>query len=193
MPENKKVNVIIQGNKYTIKGNNSEEYINKIANQVNHIMNELWKSNPLMNRSMVAVLCSLNLADQLYMTQEEICEMQDKLVDIEYMPELIKELEEAKEEVKFHLKQYKEVQRSLIDSNLELEKYHEMIKSYKNKLNQNKIEMDAARQTITDLQNQIFDNQIDIVKMKKELEEYQIKDIREKKYYTNQRGNKKTI
>lgn len=176
MQENKRIKIMIQGNKYTIKGNNSEEYINKIANQVDLIMDELLQSNPRMNRSMVAILCSLNLADKLYIAQEEIQIMGDKLVDAESMPELIKDLEQAQEDVQIHLNKYKEIQKTLIDSNLELETYDEMIKSYKNKLKQNKIEMDAARQTITDLQNQTFDNQIALVKMKKKLEEYQNKD-----------------
>jgi cell division protein ZapA len=193
MEENKKISVTIQGNKYVIKGNNSEEYINRIARQVDHIMNELGRTNSLMNKNMVAVLCSLNLADQLYIAQEEIVKLEDKLIDAERMPDLIKELEKAQHDAQFHLEKYKEAQRSLTDSNLELEKYHEMIESYKNKIKQNKIEIDAARQTIADLQNQIFDNQIEIVKMKKELDEYKSKDTVEKKHYLNNRGNKKTM
>src|SRR5690554_5704309 len=193
MEENKKVSVIIQGNKYTVKGNNSEEYINKIAKQVDHIMNELGKTNSLMNKNMVAVLCSLNLADQLYVAQEEIVKLEDKLIDAESMPELSKEIEKAQNDVQFYKEKYKEAQRSLTDLNLELERYHEMLESYKYKAKQNKIEIDAARETIADLQNQIFDNQIEIVKMKKEVDEYKSKDNIERKLYVNHRGNKKNM
>ncbi len=190
MEENKKVTITIQGNKYTIKGNYSEEYINKIAKHVDNIMEQLSRSSPFMNKGMIAILCSLNLADQVYRAQENITQLEDKLVEREDLSDLRKELEIAKDTVKFHLEKLKEAQRKLTEENLELEKYKEMVKNYKNRIKENKIELDAARQTITDLQNEVFDNQIEIVKMKKELDEYQYKEKLTKKSYFNQKGKK---
>src|SRR5690554_1931090 len=176
MEENKKVTVTIQGNKYIVKGNNSREHIEMIANQVDTIMKELKKSNSLMNNNMVSILCSLNLANQLYIAQEKIAELEDILIEAEKMPELIMELEKSQNKSMLHLEKYKEAQRKLNETSIELDKYYEMVESYKNKLKQNKIEIDAVRQTIADLQNQIFDNQVEIVKIKKELDEYRNKD-----------------
>ena len=193
MEENKKISVTIQGNKYIVKGNNSEKYLNMIANQVDTIMNELKKANTLMNNNMVSILCSLNLANQLYIAQEEIAKLEDNLFEAEKIPELINELEKTQDKSMFHLEKYKEAQRNLNDANLELEKYYEIVESYKNKLKQNKIEIDAARQTIADLQNQIFDNQVEIVKMKKELDnEYRNKDTILKNNHISSIRNKKS-
>ncbi len=193
MEENKKISVTIQGNKYIVKGNNSEKYLNMIANQVDTIMNELKKANTLMNNNMVSILCSLNLANQLYIAQEEIAKLEDNLFEAEKIPELMNELEKTQDKSMFHLEKYKEAQRNLNDANLELEKYYEIVESYKNKLKQNKIEIDAARQTIADLQNQIFDNQVEIVKMKKELDnEYRNKDTILKNNHISSIRNKKS-
>ncbi|WP_213818465.1 cell division protein ZapA [Garciella nitratireducens] len=190
MEKNKKVTITIQGDKYTIKGNYSEEYINKIAKHVDNIMEQLSRSNPFMNKNMIAILCSLNLADQLYKVQENISQLEDKLLENEELSNLKKELEITKDTAKFHLEKLREVQRKLTKENLELEKYKEMVKNYQNRIKENKLELDSARQTITELQNQVFDNQIEIVKMKKELDEYRQKEKFSKKNFSNQRGKK---
>jgi cell division protein ZapA len=188
MAESNKVSVTIQGNTYTIKGGRSKEHINKLAKHVDHIMEELSKSNTLLNRSMVAVLCAINLADQLYLAQKNVAQLEDQLLEYQGMPELKDELDRIQRDSQYYIEQYKEAQRALTETKLELESYKEMVDSYKNKIKQNKIEIDAARQTITDLQNQIFDNQIEMVKMKKELDDYKNKESLNKKYQT--KGNK---
>lgn len=190
MEGNKKVTVTIQGDQYTIKGDNSKEYINKIAGYVDNIMEELSRSNTLMNKNMVAVLCALNLTDQLYRAQENVEQLEKKLEEAENMPKLKKELENAKDNAEFHLEKCKEAQRRLTEVSMELERYQERVETYKNKMKQDQIELDAAKQTIADLQNQIFDNQIDIVKMKKELDGYRTRENTNKKSYSNYRSRK---
>lgn len=188
MAERNKISVTIQGNTYNIKGNSSKEYINKLARHVDHIMEELSKSNTLLNKNMVAVLCALNLADQLYVAQENVANLEEQLIDYEKMPELKVELEKSQSDSQYYIQEYKQAQRTLTETKLELESYKEMVDSYKSKIKQNKIEIDAARQTIAELQNQIFDNQIEIVKLKKGLDDDKNKETLGKKYYA--KGNK---
>lgn len=190
MEGNKRVTVTIQGDQYIVKGNNSQEYVNKIAEYVDNIMEELSKSNTLMNKTMVAVLCALNLTDQLCKVKENVVQLEDKLVEVENTPELKKELENAKDNAEFHLEKCKELQRRLTEVNMDLDRYQEKLETYKSKIKQNRIELDAAKQTISDLQNQIFDNQIDIAKMRKELDGYRMKENVNKKSYSKHRNKK---
>lgn len=190
---NKKISITIQGNKYTMKGNVSKEHISEIASSVDNIMDEIAKSNSLMNNNMVAVLCSLNLADQLYKEQKKNAELEDQLVETENIPDLEDKLKQREEEAQFHLEKYKEMEKELTESNYQLNKYYEMVENYKEKLKQNKIEIDTARETIIDLQNQIFDNQIEIVKMKKEIDGYRNKEILNKKSFSYPKGKKHSL
>lgn len=190
MEENKKIVISIQGNEYTMKGNVPQEHISKIARQVDYIMDEIGKKNTLMNKNMVAVLCSLNLADQLYRAQERVDELENKMVDVDNLSELATQLKTAQQNADYSQEKYQKVKSELTDANLELARYQEMMQSYEEKIKQDKIEMDAARQTIMDLQNQIFDNQIEIVKMKKELDSYKYRINTDKKIYPYYKGGK---
>ncbi|MCR1897765.1 cell division protein ZapA [Irregularibacter muris] len=190
MEENKKIVISIQGNEYTMKGNVPQEHISKIARQVDYIMDEIGKKNTLMNKNMVAVLCSLNLADQLYRAQERVDELENKMVDVDNLSELATQLKTAQQNADYSQEKYQKVKSELTDANLELARYQEMMQSYEEKIKQDKVEMDAARQTIMDLQNQIFDNQIEIVKMKKELDSYKYRINTDKKIYPYYKGGK---
>jgi cell division protein ZapA len=66
-----RVEVRISGKEYTIIGNESDEYIQKIALYVDRKMSEITKSNNNLSTSMVAVLTAVNLADELYKLNEE--------------------------------------------------------------------------------------------------------------------------
>ena len=66
-PENKRrVTITIMGEEYAIRGSSSPEHLQKIAEHVDGIMQRLTESNPQMSRHKIAVLASINLADELF-------------------------------------------------------------------------------------------------------------------------------
>ena len=70
-PEKIKVKVNIFEQEYTIIGDKSPDYINKVASEVDEMMRKVHKKNPQMPLGKVAVLAALNLADELTKTKED--------------------------------------------------------------------------------------------------------------------------
>jgi len=60
------IEVDILGQKYTIKGDASEEYIKKLAAFVDLKLKEIHNSAPNIAPLKAAILASLNIADELY-------------------------------------------------------------------------------------------------------------------------------
>ena len=73
MPEAKdfKTNILVYGDKYTLKGGSSPEYVKKLAEYIDDIMNRLSERNGALNKTQLAVLAALNTADELFRQKEE--------------------------------------------------------------------------------------------------------------------------
>lgn len=67
----KKVEVEIYGDNYTLKGQESPEYMHKVAKCVDKKMAEISQRNHRLSTNQVAVLTALNLADELLKLQEQ--------------------------------------------------------------------------------------------------------------------------
>jgi cell division protein ZapA len=61
-----KVAVKISGKEYTLVGIESDDYMLKVASYIDKKFSEFHKKNPNLNSSMVAVLTSVNIADELF-------------------------------------------------------------------------------------------------------------------------------
>lgn len=61
-----KVRVAICGTEYTLRGHAPEEHLQKVAKQVDDMMQKVAAANPNLDTRRVAVLTALNLADELY-------------------------------------------------------------------------------------------------------------------------------
>lgn len=70
--EKTKTVVSIAGKEYTICGTDSAEYIHRVALKVNSKYEQLKKANPDLNNVQLAMLTSLNLADDLTKAQDEL-------------------------------------------------------------------------------------------------------------------------
>jgi cell division protein ZapA len=66
-----KVTVNIYGQEYTIKGQESEEYIKDLADLVDEKMREIGSKNSHIPSIKVAVLAALNMADELKKIKHE--------------------------------------------------------------------------------------------------------------------------
>lgn len=67
----KRVTVNIMGEEHVLRATSSPEHLKKVARHVEKIMQELADNNPYMSRHKIAVLASMNLADELLRLKEE--------------------------------------------------------------------------------------------------------------------------
>ena len=65
------VNVQIFGHSYTIRGEADQEYILGVAAYVDRKMREITEKLPVASLSKVAILASLNIADELFKQRAE--------------------------------------------------------------------------------------------------------------------------
>jgi len=70
--EKTKTVVSIAGKDYTICGAESAEYIHRVALKVNNKFNEIKNGNPDLNNIQLAMLTSINLADDLTKAIDEL-------------------------------------------------------------------------------------------------------------------------
>ena len=94
--------VLIDGQVYTLSGQESEEYIQKVALYINNKLDELKKSDngQLLNTRLLNVLLALNIADELFKERDRITVLEEEMADrdqrIEELQSVIAESEEAK-------------------------------------------------------------------------------------------------
>lgn len=74
MADKNKTKVLIDGQVYTLSGQESEEYIQKVALYINNKLDELKKSDngQRMNTRLLNVLLALNIADELFKERESV-------------------------------------------------------------------------------------------------------------------------
>ena len=65
------IEIHILGQKYTIKGDASEEYIKRLAAYVDEKLKEIQASNPSITPLKASILASLNIADELHRIRDE--------------------------------------------------------------------------------------------------------------------------
>ncbi len=87
------VRVTIHGAEYPIKGNTDVDYIQQVASYVDEKMDEIDKGLAVKSPLKVAILTSLNIADELFREREE----KEKLVRLinEKMDSLNSKLDDA--------------------------------------------------------------------------------------------------
>lgn len=172
--ENKnKVIVKINGQDYPIMGSESKEYLLRVGNFVDEKMELIAKNNSRLSTSMIAVLTSVNIADQFLKLQNHLDTVQKEHIDpINKLEEfkgnydmLVKELEEKKEGLQFFQKQAEELMAYKEKAEIENTELKE-------KLQTTEEDLANAENIINDLQNKLFENQIKLVQLRKDLEEH---------------------
>jgi len=102
MSDKNNTKVLINGQVYTLSGQESEEYIQKVALYINNKLEELKKSDngQLMSTRLLNVLLSLNIADELFKARDSVTQLEsfvgDKDHEINELKQLIEQNEEAK-------------------------------------------------------------------------------------------------
>lgn len=67
-----KTTIRLLGNDYDITSNDSEEYVHRVAFYVDKKLTEISSRNTKLSTNMAAVLASVNIADELFKTREEM-------------------------------------------------------------------------------------------------------------------------
>lgn len=75
----KKSVIRLLGNDYQIESENSEEFIQKIAFYVDKMFNEIAERNSRLSTNMIAVITSLNIAEETLKLQDENKELSAQL------------------------------------------------------------------------------------------------------------------
>ncbi len=123
--DNKRVEVKINNVEYTLVTNETEEYVQRVALQVNKRMAQIQEENKQLSTAMTAVLAAINSADDLLKNKEVL------------------------DNIRAELKKYMEESRlngeELAEKKLEVEKMKEDIHKLQIELAKKETELSAAR------------------------------------------------
>ncbi len=72
--------VEIFGERYTLRGTDSPDYLRRVAEYVDGKFQEVAKGSPALVSAKVAVLASLNIADELFKQNEAVRRQEDELL-----------------------------------------------------------------------------------------------------------------
>ncbi|WP_058485047.1 cell division protein ZapA [Defluviitalea phaphyphila] len=106
MNEKNKIEVIIGGNVYTLVGEESQEYIQKVALYIDKKMNEVKQieSSKKLSTSLISILTSINVADDLFKVKKELQDAYKKIEDLK------KQINEKNSQIKDYEKELENMQ-----------------------------------------------------------------------------------
>ena len=128
MSDKNNTKVLIDGQVYTLSGQESEEYIQKVALYINNKLDTLKKSDngQKMNTRLLNVLLALNIADELFKERTNVesfdARMEDKDRKIEALKNVVADSEDEKEALKLRLD---ELEKDINSYKKELDEYIE--------------------------------------------------------------------
>ena len=82
MTEKKRMTVTINGQQYTISGKENVSHILEVANFVDEKMIQMKKSNPYLDKTQLAILTAVNIADQYIKFKMEVDRYKEKDGDL---------------------------------------------------------------------------------------------------------------
>lgn len=69
--ETKQYIVRLMGEEYLIRGNDDRDYVNQIASYLEEILKTIATNSPKLNKSQVAVLAALKVADEIHKLRQK--------------------------------------------------------------------------------------------------------------------------
>lgn len=200
MSENR-ITVVINGNEYTLRGDESTDDMVKVASYVDNEIKKLTSINNRLNPTYAAVLAALNVTNSYFKIQKEYADykisvqelirqlneikndynnlLKDNIMLKEQLDSSSKESNKNDEEIKSIKEQYETLYNEFISRGDELTKARrdaEMLKKDRDnkqkELDKVKMELSESKYKLIDLQNQLLRNQIDLVKVTKEFNEF---------------------
>ncbi|MBU5590637.1 cell division protein ZapA [Clostridium sp. MSJ-4] len=187
------ITVKINGIDYNLKGDESEEYLHKIANCVDKKLKSIMDNNKKLSVSSASILTSMNVVDDLFKSETKLISLTEKIERLENTEIDLKEQLEVLKKQLVHMENYNNELQSKINSiesqknnsgelkdeldklkgqNKHLEenakiylKENQELKAFNKEL---KFQLQSSKYKLIDMQHRLLENQIDLVKIKKE-------------------------
>ncbi len=116
MSEKNRVKLKICGNEFYIVSQDSEEYIHKVAEQVDHYLNDLMRNSATMSTTMASVFAALEFCDRSIKATETADQLREQIQTY------LKEANDAKSEAAELRRREIELERENITLRAKLEK-----------------------------------------------------------------------
>lgn len=172
MTNKERVIVNINGQEFSVLGNESEEYITSIAKIVDDNIKEITSKNKRLSQSMAAILAAFNMADKYTKTLNELNELNKNVVEplknFEQMKADLYNSNNKLQGLKDECNSYKD---ELLQSKREIENLNKTVRQYEQELKVKDDELAKAGKSVDDLQNKLFEDQVEMVQLRKELRE----------------------
>lgn len=151
-----RVKVRIYGQDYTIAGDRDEETIRRIADYVDEKMREVGRNFATNAQGSLAVLASVNIADEYFRAKEEI-------------EELTAAKEQLEKDAQHYLKMWDEAKKSFLQYKESAARTNEEKKEAEEKYRQ-------LQDKCSEFENSFFDLQMENIRLKSELDKYRRTD-----------------
>lgn len=189
-----KVTVRINGQEYTVKGDEQEEYLRKVGKEVNHLISSVMERNHQIDMSSASVLAALNAVDKFYKKEIEIESLrrdegsvykqaEGLKADIRLLEEALEKMQTENSVLNDKIAQFKHAdekdklnkEREIKRLETELRLTQDSAKEYRDenenlsKMNKElKFELQSYKYKVLELQKKLFDSQLAQTKEKKE-------------------------
>jgi len=189
-----KVTVRINGQEYTVKGDEQEEYLRKVGKEVNLLISSVMERNHQIDMSSASVLAALNAVDKFYKKEIEIESLKKDegsvykqaeglKADIRLLEEALEKMQSENNVLNEKISQFKNAdekdklnkEREIKRLETELRLTQDSAKEYRDenenlsKMNKElKFELQSYKYKVLELQKKLFDSQLAQTKEKKE-------------------------
>lgn len=189
-----KVTVRINGQEYTVKGDEQEEYLRKVGKEVNHLISSVMERNHQIDMSSASVLAALNAVDKFYKKEIEMESLKKDegsvykqaeglKADIRLLEEALEKMQSENSVLNEKISQFKNAdekdklnkEREIKRLETELRLTQDSAKEYRDenenlsKMNKElKFELQSYKYKVLELQKKLFDSQLAQTKEKKE-------------------------
>lgn len=158
----------INGHEYPIAGTEPKEYLLRVGTYVDEKMIQISKLNRQLSLSQVAVLTSINMADELIKLKDTYHELEKSTPPTDQDVSVLKNELELKTNSLQQEKDYtRNLQKRLNNLKEEQEKLRKSHQESVRQLNGREEELKKAQQVIKDLQEQLYDNQVKVAELQK--------------------------
>lgn len=185
------ITVKINGIEYNLKGDESEEYLHRVANYVDKRLRTVMENNNKLSASSAAILTAINAADDFFKYEKYYDEAMNKVKRLIENEENMREQIESLKKQLMHLENYnkelqnkinvlksenkKDIEEELLNIKKEMEVLQQTAKNYLKENNDLKIankelkfQLQTSKYKLIDVQHKLLENQIDLVKIKKD-------------------------
>lgn len=177
MNEKNKIEVLIGGKVYTLVGEETAEYMQRLALYIDNKMDELLKSEASrkLSTNLIAILTSINVADDLFKLQQEIDLHKEQLKKFE-----LDEIESQKTNEAYH-NQINDLENKITKIDDKEKIYMREAVKFENKINELLSELESTKEAQGNeqkkFQDQIYQLQEEVNSYKEELGKMQEENL----------------